>query len=110
MNVLRLANPNIINFLGEQHYKKGVKYRVNKYCYIYNKPYYDIIYNTLTGGVVSIYPFEWENRFNGEGCDYIDHLYQEYFLVPEDFNEDAIIDLFRSKSSNFMGLPKKSYS
>lgn len=110
MNVIRQANPNILNFLGEQHYKEGIKYRVNKYCYVLEQEYYYIIYNTLTGGIITIYPFEWDNKFINIKSDYVQHLYNDYFIVPDNFNEDEIIELYRKKSSreilsNYLDTP-----
>lgn len=99
MNVLRQANSNILGFLGSQYYKEDVKYRINKYCYTLEQEYYTIVYNTLTGGIVTLYPVEMDNIFVNWKSDYVDHLCQEYFLVPEDFDEDAIIESYRNKMS-----------
>lgn len=110
MNVLRHANSNIIDYLEEQHYKEGINYRVNKYCYILEQEHYNIVYNTLTGGIIAIYPFEWDNKFINYKSDYVEHLFHDYFLVPEDFNEDEIIELYRNKMSkdivsNYLDTP-----
>lgn len=110
MNVIRQANPNILNFLGEQYYKEGIKYRVNKYCYILEQEHNYIIYNTLTGGIITIYPFEWDAKFTNHNSDYVQHLYNDYFIVPEDFNEDEVIELYRKKASreilsNYLDTP-----
>ena len=110
MNVIRHANANILNLLGEQYYKEGIKYRVNKYCYILEQEHNYIIYNTLTGGIIAIYPFEWDAKFTNTKSDYVQHLYHDYFIVPEDFNEDEVIELYRKKASreilsNYLDTP-----
>lgn len=110
MNVIRHANANILNLLGEQYYKEGIKYRVNKYCYILEQEHNYIIYNTLTGGIITIYPFEWDAKFTNTKSDYVQHLYNDYFIVPEDFNEDEVIELYRKKASreilsNYLDTP-----
>lgn len=105
MNVIRQSNPDVIKFLGGlQQKKKDYKYRFNKYCvFAQQDERTTIIYNTLTGSIVQIRKNELENIYTDDPCDYADNLMWNYFLVREDFDEDAVIDSYRKSSIAFTG-------
>ena len=53
-----------------------------------------ILYNTINGGVCSLLKYEYENMFNKDlFCGL--WLYEHYFIVPEDFDEDYVVDEYR---------------
>lgn len=100
MNVLRNSNPDIIEFLGGfQTRKLDTNYRLNKYCHILKRDKFIFIYNILTGGVVTLFPFELDNIYTKSKCDYVDHLVNNYYLVPQNFQEDVWIDEYRKQHS-----------
>lgn len=100
MNVVRNSNKEVINFLGGFQKKvKGFKYRFNKF--IIKTEYEDefIWYNVFTGSIVSIKNYEVDNIFTEDFCTYADYLIQNYFLVPENFEEDELLKEFRKRKT-----------
>ena len=69
---------------------KDFKYRFNKFIIKTDRNNNDesVWYNSLTGAIVSIKDYEEDNIFTDRPCDYANYLLANYFLVPEDFNED----------------------
>lgn len=104
MNILKESDPMIIGFLGGYQKRfKNVKYRFTK-CLIETK-YEDriILYNTLTGAVVSLFDFEYDNIHTELPCDYSSFLYGNYFLVRENFDENQIIDDYKKTNVHYIG-------
>ena len=100
MNVVRNSNKEVINFLGGFQKKvKGFKYRFNKF--IIKTEYEDefIWYNVFTGSIISIKNYEVDNIFTEDFCTYADYLIQNYFLVPENFEEDELLKEFRKRKT-----------
>lgn len=103
MNVVRNSNGRVMDFLGgDQRKVKGFKYRYNKF--IVKTEYGEdefIWYNNLTGAIVSIKDYEIANiSTEDEGrCSYVDYLIRNYFLVPEQFDEESIIKEFRERNT-----------
>ena len=95
MNIIRNTNERIINFLGGyQRPKDYIKYRLSKYVFELDYDNIKILYNTINGGVCSLLKYEYENMFNKDlFCGL--WLYEHYFIVPEDFDEDYVIDEYR---------------
>lgn len=88
MNVLRESNINVISFLGGfQRRSENIKYRWNNK--IISVDYGDdkLMYNGITGATIFLYSFEYDNILTEYPCDYRDFLYENYFLVREDFDE-----------------------
>jgi sulfatase maturation enzyme AslB (radical SAM superfamily) len=59
-----------------------------------------------------IKPFEYINIYTNNPCDYANFLVENYFLVPEDFNETELTDLFKERqrlpiTSNYLDHPSK---
>lgn len=103
MDVIRQANNDIISFLGgSQKRIKDKTYRLNKYCMEIKLEDGTLLYNGLTGGLVLIRPLEWINIYTTYPCDYANHLLETYFLVPENFNEDELIEAFRAHKQKFI--------
>lgn len=102
MNVIRNTNDKIINFLGGyQRPKDYIKYRLCKYIFELEYDNIKILYNTLNGGICSLSKYEYENMFNKKlFCGL--WLYEHYFLVPEDFDEDYIMEEYRKVNSKLV--------
>lgn len=105
MNVIRQSNPDIIRFLGGHQQKKSYyTYRYNKYCVFADlDDRTKIIYNTLTGSIVEMRQNELDNVFSEYQSDCNDELLWNYFIVREDFDEDAAIDAYREHCKRFTG-------
>lgn len=100
MNVIRNSSREVIEFLrGFQKKVKGFKYRFNKF--IIRSEYEDefIWYNVFTGSIVSIKDYEIDNVFTDDYCNYADFLVQNYFLVPEQFNEEELLTEYRKRKT-----------
>ena len=103
MNVLKDSNMHVINFLGGfQRRYKYENYRWNKYIIITNVGDESIVYNGLTGAVVTLRSFEYDNVFTELPCDYSYFLFDNYFLVPENFDETQIVKDFRERSETYI--------
>lgn len=100
MNVIRNSNNEVLGFLGGSQKKvKGFKYRFNKF--IIKTEYEDefIWYNVFTGSIVSIRDYEADNIFTEDYCNYADYLIQNYFLVPENFDEESLLTEYRKRKT-----------
>lgn len=98
MNVIRNSNKEIMEFLGGSQKKvKSFKYRFNKF--LIKTEYEDefIWYNVFTGSIVSIKDYEADNVFTNDFCNYADFLVQNYFLVPENFDEEYLLTEYRKR-------------
>lgn len=96
MNILRESNPQILGFLGGlQKRYMNLKYRFIKSLVVTEYQDRIILYNTLTGAVVSLFDFEYNNIHTELPCDYSNFLYSNYFLVREDFDENKVIDDYK---------------
>lgn len=103
MKVLKQSNPEILRHLGGLQYRtQGKKYRMNKYCLTHEVEEGTLIFNCITGSEVIIRPFELMNIFTTNHCDYAEFLLANYFLVTEDFDEDAIVDFIKNHQRNFI--------
>lgn len=98
MNVIRFSAPEVLEFLGGPQLKiAGRKYRFNKF--ILKSDYNDIEQvwlNSFTGSIVSIKYVEIDNMFMNCYLDYVDYLIQNYYLVPEDFDEESLMEEYRN--------------
>lgn len=100
MNVIRNSNREIMEFLGGSQKKvKSFKYRFNKF--IIKTEYEDefVWYNAFTGSIVSIKDYEVDNVFTEDFCNYADYLIQNYFLVPENFDEEELLKEYRKRKT-----------
>ena len=103
MNILKESNYNVIEFLGGyQKRYMNLKYRFMKGLITTNYQDRIILYNTLTGAVVSLFDFEYNNINTELSCDYSNFLYGNYFLVREDFDENKIIDDYRKLHTKYI--------
>lgn len=100
MNVIRKSSNEVMNFLGGPQKKvRDFNYRFNKF--IIETEYEDefIWYNTFTGSIVTIKDYEKDNVFTDDFCTYADYLVQNYFLVPEQFDEEELMFEYRKRHS-----------
>lgn len=98
MDILNDSNQDIIRQIGGYQFRtKGKKYRMNKY--VLEKEVEDgiLMHNFFTGSTVLIRPFERMNIFTEYPCDYADFLLNNYFIVPENYDEQSLVDLLRSR-------------
>lgn len=98
MNVIRNSSLEVMEFLGGSQKKvKNFKYRFNKF--LIKTEYEDefVWYNVFTGAIVSIKDYEAENVFTDDFCNYADFLIQNYFLVPENFDEEELLIEYRKR-------------
>lgn len=99
MEIVRNANNEVIQFLGGvQKYVKSKQYRFIHYIVEAHVPEGTMMHNTLTGCIVILRPFEIENILNGQEFDRCKgFLVENYFLVPESYNESELVSLYRQK-------------
>lgn len=104
MDVIRQANYEILNYLGGPQLKnKNRKYRLNKYLIEDSVEGGKVVCNMITGAVVMIKPYEWDNIYTNDPCDYANFLFENYFIVPEDFDEDNLIEEYRKSAKLYIG-------
>ena len=112
MDVINHSNQKMLDMLGGIQYRtKGKKYRLNKYCLIKENEDEILIYNGMTSASVALKPYEMINIFTEDPCDYASYLLENYFLVPEDFNEKEVVDTYREThrpiiTSNYLDHPQ----
>lgn len=94
MEILINSNVEAMAHLGQQPIKENINYRFMKYCLVENYNNGKLIFNGLTRAFVYMDNSEIINI--GNVNDYA-FLYKNYFLVPENFNEQEAIDSFRKK-------------
>lgn len=103
MNILKESNMNVINFLGGfQRRSDNVKYRWNTKIILTECNEGVILYNGITGAIVSLFDFEYENIFTQLPCDYANFLHENYFFVRDDFDEMQVIKDFRIKNEPYL--------
>lgn len=103
MNILKESNMNVINFLGGfQRRSDNVKYRWNTKIILTECNEGVILYNGITGAIVSLFDFEYENVFTQLPCDYANFLHENYFFVRDDFDEMQVIKDFRIKNEPYL--------
>ena len=113
MKVIKQSNQEIIKHLGGLQYRtKGRTYRLNKFCLKQDIEDGILLHNCITGAEVMIRPFEFMNIYTTNPCDYAEFLLANYFLVPEDYDEDEIVEIIRKKQelpipSNYLDHPYK---
>lgn len=103
MNVLNDSNMSVINFLGGfQRRSENIKYRWNKQLISVEHKDVVILHNTITGATVSLFDFEVDNIFTELPCDYSSFLFENYFLVREDFDELQVVKDYRKTQEPYL--------
>ena len=100
MEVIQYSNDTELQLLGGfQLRTKGKKYRFNKFCVKIETEDGTLIRNYLTGSLVLLRPVEMINLETTDPCDYVDFLISNYYLVPENYDEEAILKVIRERQS-----------
>ena len=110
-------NDFVFKILGIQEFNNNLKYRLSKYTFSFNYKNKLILYNTMTKQLVLLNSDE-KNCFTsleeGKNLDSLKTLINNWFLVPEDFDEKNLNDqiIFLAKQTprkgfinNFVILP-----
>lgn len=100
MNIIQQPNQDVIETIGGfQYLTKQRNYRLNKYCVKEEVSDGILLYNVLVGSLVFLKPYEYVNIYTKDPCDYAEFLVRNYFLVPENFDEEALVKVYRDKKS-----------
>lgn len=94
MEILTNANVRMMTLLGEQPVLTNIDYRFMKYCLITDINNGKLIFNGLSRSLVFLSNEEINSIGNVNDYEY---LYKNYFLVPEDFDEQKIVGEMRLK-------------
>lgn len=99
MNVLIHSKNQVLTHLGGYQIKTpGRKYRLNKYCVKVDiGEEGTLMLNVMTGALVHLKPYELTNIFTNDPCDYADFMVNNYFIVPEDFNEQEVVKIIKNR-------------
>lgn len=103
MEILSQSNEQTLQYLGGRQLRtKDKKYRFNKFCVKVEVEEGTLIYNGLSGAMVMIKPVELMNIETEDPCDYVDFLINNWFLVPEKYDEEAILKFIKEVKCNFI--------
>jgi radical SAM protein with 4Fe4S-binding SPASM domain len=94
MEILTQPNVKAMTLLGEQPVLANQDYRFMKYCLISDINGGKVIFNGLSRTLIFLRDDELEAIGNINDYEY---LYKYYFLVPEDFDEQKVVDEMRLK-------------
>ena len=98
MQVINDSNPQSIQMLGGSQIRtKGKKYRLNKFCLKAEVEEGTLIYNELTGSLIMLKDVELSNIFTEDPCDYVNYMVGNYFLVPENYDEEYILKVIKDR-------------
>lgn len=96
MIILEHPLPEMLSYLGNNTSKTGKKYRFNRFCIITQETRgRKLIFNDLTKAFVMLESDEYDEIVNTH-TSHIDFLYLSWFLVEEDFDEESLVEEFRS--------------
>jgi len=99
MNAIIHPTKEVLDFLGGPQKKQdNVKYRLNNLLEFDEINGIKLIYNGLTQSFVSVNNFEYQ-EFLGLKTekDFVDFMFRNYFMVPEDWNEGDLIRKYRKE-------------
>lgn len=103
MEIIRKSDDKVIGFLGGwQKENKNWKYRFNKYVFECDFNDVKLLYNCITGAVGAFSQIEYDLKDNSDHCFYRSWLIENYFLVPDNFNEDDVVDTYRNKALTYV--------
>ncbi len=99
MNAIIHPTNEVLEFLGGPQKKKDeVKYRLCNLLEFAEMNGIKLIYNGLTQSFVSVNNFEYQEflKLKTEK-DFVDFMFRNYFMVPEDWNEGELIRKYRKE-------------
>lgn len=100
MEIINYSNDNDLRLLGGMQQKTvGKHYRLNKFCLKIETEDGTLIRNYLTGALVLLRPMELINFNIDTQCDYIDFLIGNWFLVPDNYDEEAILKIAKERKA-----------
>lgn len=100
MEIIQYSNDTEMQILGGPQLRtKDKKYRFNKFCIKVETEDGTLIRNYLTGALILLKPVELMNLETPYPCDYVDFLIKNYFLVPENYDEEAILKILRERQT-----------
>lgn len=100
MEIINYSDENEMRLLGGPQYKTvGKHYRLNKFCLKIETEDGTLIRNYLTGALVLLRPIELISFNIDTECDYIDFLIKNWFLVPDNYDEEAILKVMRERKT-----------
>jgi len=100
MEIINYSDDNEIQLLGGPQLKTvGKHYRLNKFCLKIETEDGTLIRNYLTGALVLLKPMELSSFNIDTECDYINFLINNYFLVPDNYDEEAILKIMRERKT-----------
>lgn len=94
MEILNASNVKMLTLLGEPRVISNQDYRFMKYCLITDIDNGKLIFNGLTRSLIFLRNEELMSIGNINDYEY---LYKNYFLVPEDFDEQKVTEDMREK-------------
>lgn len=94
MEILMQPNQRMLTLLGEQPIYVDKDYRFMKYCLMTDINNGKLIFNGLTRTLIFLQNSEIGSIGNINDYEF---LYKNYFLVPDDFDEQEIVEFMRSK-------------
>jgi len=94
MNVIRESNQNYLNLLN-QNLRNNTPVRFMKYLIIVDVDNGKAILNTLTRAFIWIPNDQWASAFKDENSDIFKWLWNNYFLVNDNFDERSRLDYIR---------------
>jgi radical SAM protein with 4Fe4S-binding SPASM domain len=100
MNVVLEMNSFALQVMGYQQKTEGITYRFNKFCLTKEHEDGVLMYNALTGALVNFTELEYEMLDPNRDYDYIEFLVSNWFLVPEEYDEEVILKIIRDRKSN----------
>lgn len=102
MEILRKSDPELLSDLRIQTRKEGRTYRWNKLCYMVEVPEGTLVLNGMTRSIVMIRKIEFRNVLSKNKCDYAQFLMENYFLVPEDYDEFEVVEAYRKNHTKII--------
>lgn len=87
MDVLMQSNQQYLNMLGSNYPNSDKKHRFMKYLIYYDVDGGKAIFNELTRSFIWLTNDQFYNVFKNETSVYVDYMWENFFLVNEDFDE-----------------------
>lgn len=91
MNIIRRSNEQLLKMLGPNQRDASKNQRLNKYLVIEDVNNGKAIFNEFTRAFIWIPNFQFDQIYTTEE-DYVKYLWENYFLVNEDFDEQKTTD------------------
>lgn len=97
MEIVIQSNQYVISNIGMAQQVPGRKYRFNKFCVTTDIKDGILIYNMFTSSLIKLSKMEYEKLDYTKPYDYIDFLISNWFLVPEEYDEDKVLKVLKQR-------------